>query len=111
MYELTETPDGSRIYIRYLPLDARVGAERPFLTVATYRMSNAFQATQAVSKLQGSTTIDVPDGGLAFYARDHPTSVYLAYPKADYQIEVFHPRPDILRKLLRSGQIQPITAG
>jgi hypothetical protein len=110
-YELTETPDGSRIYVRYLPANARVGAQRPFLTVATYRMSNAFEATKAVSTVAGSRTLEVPDGGIAFYAADHPTSVYLAFPDANYQIEVFHPRPEIVRRVVRSGQIRPIGAG
>jgi hypothetical protein len=109
-YELTETPDGSRIYVRYLPQNASVGARRPFLTVATYRMSNAFKATEAVSKLDGSTPIPVADGGVAFYSQDQPTSVYLAYPDANYQIEVFHPRPDIAHQLVRSGQIRPLDA-
>lgn len=109
-YELTETPDGSRIYVRYLPQRTPVGSARPYLTIATYRVSNAFAATRAVSRLEGSTPIKVGNGGVAFYAADHPTSVYLAYPESDYQVEVFHPQPDISHDLVASGRVRRIGA-
>jgi hypothetical protein len=107
-YELTETTDGSRIYVRYLPRGAKAGAEKPYLTVATYRKPNAFQATKAVADQNGSTKIEVAQRGIAFYAEAHPRSVYLAYPNTTYQIEVFHPRRDTSHRLVRSGQVRPV---
>jgi hypothetical protein len=107
-YEITETPDGSRTYVRYLPPSAKAGVEKPYLTVAAYRKPNAFQATKAVADQPGSTKINIAGGGIAFYAAEHPTSVYVAYPKSAYQIEVFHPRANVSHRLVRTGQVRPI---
>jgi hypothetical protein len=109
-YELTEAPDGSRIYLRYLPRGVPVGSRKPYLTIATYRLPNAFAATQAASKREGSTEIPVGDGGVAFFSSRYQRSVYLAYPRSDYQIEVYHPLGYISRELVSSGRIRPIRA-
>src|SRR2546421_344684 len=50
-YELTRTTD--RVYIRYLPAGAKVGDRRPFLTVGTYPMRNAFGVIDSGSRQQG----------------------------------------------------------
>jgi hypothetical protein len=108
-FEVTETPE--RIYVRYLPRGARVGAEKPYLTVATYRHPNAFTATRTVAGNPGTVRIDVGARGVAFYARGNPTSVYLAYRGSPYQIEVFHPVPRIAHQLVSSRRVRPIPAG
>lgn len=108
-FEVTETPE--RIYVRYLPRGARVGAEKPYLTVATYRHPDAFTATQTVARHPDTVRIDVGGRGIAFYARGRPTSVYLAYRGSPYQIEVFHPVPRIAHQLVSSRRVRPIRAG
>ncbi len=53
-------------------------------------------------------------GGFAFVDKNHPTSVYLAYPGSNFQIEVFDPNPSVARRLVTSGKIVPVgiaTAG
>lgn len=107
-FEITET--SGRIYIRYLPQGATVGAAKPYLTVATYRHANAFAATRTVARREGSVPIDVGTRGIAFYSRDHPTSVYLAYRGSPYQIEVFHPLPRIAHELVSTRRVRPIRA-
>ena len=109
-YELTRTTDG-RIYVRYLPSEAKIGNASPqYLTVGTYPQHNAFSTLQATAKKQGAPTIQLPGGGLAFEDTAHPTSFYVAYPGSDYQIEVYDPSPTLVAKLLTAGDITPVPA-
>jgi hypothetical protein len=109
-YELSQTKDG-RVYIRYLPRGVKVGNPNPnFLTVGTYPQSHAFSTLRATAKKQGMQTIQLEGGGLAFQYKSRPASVYLAYPRSDYQIEVFDPSPARALQLVVSGQIQPVGA-
>jgi hypothetical protein len=105
-FEVSETT--GRIYVRYLPRGVPAGSVKPFLTVATYRHSDAFAATRAVSQREGTVRLDVGRAGVAFYAKDRPTSVYVAYRGSPYQIEVFHPVPRILHGLVSSRRVRPI---
>jgi hypothetical protein len=109
-YELSKTKDG-RVYIRYLPPGAEVGNPNAnYLTVGTYPQRNAFSTLRATAKKQGVATISVGAGGLAFQYKTRPTSVYLAYPGSDYQIEVFDPSPARALQLVKSGQVKPVGA-
>ena len=47
-------------------------------------------------------------GGLAFVDRKHPTSVYIAYPSSNLEIEVYDPSAGRARHLVTSGQIAPV---
>jgi hypothetical protein len=107
-YELSRTKDG-RIYVRYLPPKVKVGTAKPsYLTVGTYPQPHAFATLRATAKKQRSRTIRVAGGGLAFQYRDKPTSVYLAYPGSDFQIEVFHPSAARALQLVASGHVKPV---
>jgi hypothetical protein len=109
-YELSRTKDG-RVYIRYLPPGVKVGNSNPnYLTVGTYPQPHAFATLRATAKKQGVHTIRLAGGGLAFQYKSRPTSVYLAYPGSDYQIEVFDPSPSRSLQLVASGQIQAVGA-
>jgi hypothetical protein len=108
VYEVTRTGEG-RVYVRYLLRAADVGSPRPdSLTVATYPEKNAFGDIQAASRRAGAVTIQLARGGLAVYDQARPTSVYLAYPGAKEQVEVFDPSPSRARLLVKAGQIQPV---
>jgi hypothetical protein len=50
----------------------------------------------------------VGGGGVAFYSPSAPTSVYLAYPGTDVQIEVFDPSADQARVLVESGAVRAV---
>jgi hypothetical protein len=106
-YELTRTPDG-RTYVRYLPQGVPVGEQKPALTVGTYPVPKAFQATEAVAGSKGSVRIDVGSGAVAFYSRTHPTSVYFARQGEDYQVEVFDPDAAAARALVASGRLRAV---
>lgn len=107
-YEVTRTNDG-RIFIRYLPAGVPVGANRPkYLTIGTYPVKNALGAVRAIATRLHATPFRLSGGGLAVQDTRHPTSVYLAYPGADYQVEVFDPSPARAQSLVLSGRVSPI---
>jgi hypothetical protein len=107
-YELTRTTDG-RVYVRYLPEGTAVGDPRSrFLTVATYPRAGAFAELKRAAKADGAVSLKIAGGGLAVFSEARPTSVYLGYPDARYQVEVFHPSPDEARRLALSGQVVPV---
>ncbi len=109
-YEVSRTSDG-RIYIRYLPPDVEAGEPRgDFLSVGTYPGEDAFEATQQLGEAEGAVTNELEGGGIAVYNEATPTSVYLAFPGVNRQVEVFHPDPGTARELAYTGAIQPIVA-
>jgi hypothetical protein len=107
-YELTRTTNGL-VYVRYLPEGTGVGDPRSqFLTVGTYPRAGAYAELQRAAKAKGAVSLKVGDDGLAVFSQSRPTSVYLGYPDAKYQVEVFNPSPDEARRLALSGQIVPV---
>jgi hypothetical protein len=109
-FELSRTKDG-RIYIRYLPPGVELGdSNASYLTVGTYPQRHAYATLRATAKKQGARTIDLAGGGLAFQYTRRPTSVYIAYPGSDYQIEVFDPTPARAVRLVEAGRVKPVGA-
>jgi hypothetical protein len=107
-YELTRTPDG-RAYIRYLTGGAKVGSPLPdFLTVGTYVVPNAEAAVAAAAAQPGAVRLPLK-GGIAFYNRARPTSVYFAYAGSDVQVETYDPSASVARQLVESGAIKPVS--
>jgi hypothetical protein len=107
IYELTETSDG-RIYVRYLPRGAEVDDPKPHTTVGTYPFRNPVAAIGRVARQTGGQTFSIDRGGLATVDASHPTSVYVAFPGSDYQIEVFDPSAARARRLVTSGLVVPV---
>jgi hypothetical protein len=106
-YELTQTTNGL-VYVRYLPEGTEVGDPRSrFLTVGTYPRAGAYAELQRAAKAKGAVSLKVGDG-MAVFSEARPTSVYLGYPDAKYQVEVFHPSADEARRLALSGQVVPV---
>ena len=106
-YELTQTSDG-RIYVRYLPRGTKVGDPKPHTTVGTYPLQTPVAAVKAIAKDTGERTFSIAGGGLAVVDGTHPTSVYVAYPRSNYQIEVFDPSAPRARRLVSSGLVVPV---
>ena len=103
-YELRRTEDGNT-YIRYLPpgVDAGAGGDK-YLTIATYPYPHALEA---IEKVAGRRAIKVDGGGLALVDAAHPTSVHVAYPDIDYQVEVYDPSPAKALAIASSGRVRP----
>jgi hypothetical protein len=107
-YELTRPTDGN-VYVRYLPPGVRVGDRQPdYTTVGTYPRPGAMRELRRLSRQPGAVSFPVADGGIAVYGRARPTSVYLAFPGEDVQVEVYDPTPRKARRLARSGRVRPI---
>jgi hypothetical protein len=104
-YELTRTKD-DRIFIRYLPAGVAVGTDEPnYLAVGTYPVKNGIASVRAIAKRLGTSPLSTSGGGVAVQDKDHPSSIYLAYPGSAYQVEVFHPSPAVAARAVLSGGI------
>lgn len=108
IYEVTRT--GSRVYVRYLPQGAKAGDSRPFLTIGTYAMQNAYNVMKSGAKGADTELIDVPGGGLAVVNKKKLTSVYVAYPDSNFQVEIYSPSASDARRLATSGSVQSVVA-
>ncbi len=107
-FELTAAGNG-RVYVRYLRPGIAAGSPRPdFLTVGTYAQSDALAHVRAAGRQQSAVTITLSGGGLAVYSRSRPTNIFLAYPAANTQIEVYDPSAREARTLVQTGAIRPI---
>lgn len=105
LYELTRTTQG-KVFVRYLPRGVRAGAtQTTFLIVATYPFRNAFDALE---KLPGGHRVRVAHGGVAVVDTRHPTSVHVAFPGVDYQIEIYDPVPAHALAVARSAALLPV---
>jgi hypothetical protein len=103
LYEL-ERKSNRNVYIRYLPPGVDAGAGGQYTTIATYPFAGAFGALERVAAGRG---IQIPGGGLAVVDETHSTSVHLAFPNVDYQVEVYDPSPARARAVATSGRVRP----
>jgi hypothetical protein len=106
-YEVTQA-SGGRVFLRYLPPGVRVAAKAPYLTVATYPYPNAYRALRALAKGPHTQTLKIAGGGLAVLDTQHATSIHIAYPGSNVQLELFDRLPAAARQIVTSGQVRPI---
>jgi len=99
-------PDRERTYVRYLTGNAEAGDKRAaFLTVGTYSQPNAIASLRRQAERAGGTLAHAPGNATVYYDRANPGSVYLAYPGAPVEVEVFDPSFRRALRLVESGQI------
>jgi hypothetical protein len=106
-YEVSR-PSSDRTFIRYLPKGEKAGSEKPFLTVGSYRQSDALAEIQKLGQKPGAVLVKAAGGGSAYAEGPDATSAYLAFPGVDTQIEVFDPEAGEALDLIRSGAIVPV---
>ena len=108
-YELTLTA-GGRIYVRYLPRGAAAAGDprATFLTVGTYPGASSYTNLKEVSTGPAVHSNLLPGGGLLVAPKRVPKSVYVAFPGADYQLEVYDAYNGAARRLALDGLIRPI---
>jgi hypothetical protein len=107
-YELTTIADG-RTYIRYLPPGIPVGDPSRHLTVGTYiRPAPPFEAVRAAALKKHAVVRTLKDGSLAVQYPSRPESVYLVFPGALYEVEVYDPNPATAFHLATTGKVVPI---
>jgi hypothetical protein len=96
-------------YVRYLKQNAPIGSLQPlFLTVGTYPLPKAYDALKKVSTEKGAIVKHGSHGALVVTNTNNPRSVYIAYPKKNFQIEVFDPNASRALQLATSGAITPV---
>jgi hypothetical protein len=99
-------PSKDRTYVRYLTGGAEAGDPRAgFLTVSTYVQPNAVAALRRQGKRSGGAISLAPGNATVYFDRTDPQNVYLAYPGAPVEIEVYDPNFRRALQLVNSGQI------
>ena len=92
--------------MRYLSHGVKVGDPWPkFLIVATYPYRGAYAA---LKKYAHGKVAAGPHGSIYFVDPGVPTNVYVAFPKVNYEMEIFDPSPAVARKIASTGRIRPI---
>jgi len=116
--ELSDVDEGAekgeavRAYVRYLTGGAEAGDPKPaYLAIGTYELPAAFAALRANAKRTGAKLRKAPHGFRAWQDPASPTSVYLAKPGDDFQIEVYDPEPKPALAVALSPDLQPVPAG
>ena len=105
--EVTKTSRDA-VYVRYLPAGIELGDRRPrYTTIATYSSANAYAELLGSQQSKGMRSERVPGGGLAVWRTSPGTSVYVAFPRVKYLVEVFDPSP-VRARALALGSLQPV---
>jgi hypothetical protein len=106
-YEVTQTASGE-IFLRYLPAGVAVGVKQPYLTIGTYPVPKAYSVVAGLAKKPGSVRLTPKGRAIAFYNKSRPTNVYLAYPGASVEIEVYESSALGAQKLAASAQLTSV---
>jgi hypothetical protein len=106
-YTVNRSQPGQTL-VRYLPAGENPATDISYLTVGSYHQANAYKNLEKLAVKPGSTGFEVAHGGLAYFERNAPTSVYVAFPDVPTQIEVYDPQKGQALKLVRSGAVSPI---
>lgn len=101
-------PAPDRTYVRYLTGGAKAGDPNPFLTVGSYRLDDPVGILRRRGGEPGGVLASAPGGGVVYFDRANPKSVYLAYPETEVEIEVFAPEFKEALQLVTDGRIVPV---
>lgn len=88
-------------YVRYVPEGACNGK---FLVVATYPLPHAFDV---LKEQANGKEIAGPDGSI-IVDESPATSVYLAFPNVDAEVEIYDRHPGVALATAKSGDIRPV---
>lgn len=95
------------VYLTYLPAGVSSSGDRTkYLVVGTYPVRKATTGLKAVAKAVGGEILDRKDGAIVLITPKHPKSAYIAYPKADYEVEIYSPKAQEARTLAQSDKLQ-----
>ena len=107
-YELTRTSSG-RVYVRYLPAGVKRRRREGELPRGRHlRAAGLVRGPAARGEGAGRALGADRDDGLVVFSSSKPTSVYLGYPGAGYQVEVYSPSADSARSLVLADKIRPV---
>jgi hypothetical protein len=104
-YEFTRLQNDN-IYVRYLPKRVKVnGKPGRLLIVATYPYPGAYAA---LKKAANGKAVAGPHGSIYFVRPGYPKSVYVAFPKVNFEIEVYDPSPAVAKAIAATGRVAPV---
>ena len=63
---------------------------------------------ERASQRPGATTAQAPNGGFVVTNQKTATSVYVAYPDSDVEIEIYDPSPQRAMAIATSGTLTPL---
>ena len=107
-YEFWRVPN-KNIFVRYLPAGVKAGEDCPkCLIVGTYPLLDAYNSLKKQSDNKGTPG---PDGSYVWQPSDNKTSVYIAWKRIPYEVEVYNKNPQKAATIALSGDVQPIIAG
>lgn len=108
-YELTLASNAQRIYLRYLPAGVPLGSPRPdYLSIGTYSVRGAAAALRTRAAQPGGIGFKLAHGGVGYYSTARPTSVYIAFPNTNEQIEVYDPSAAVALRTAQSDIVRPV---
>jgi hypothetical protein len=84
----------------------RVANPSRHLTIGTYvRPSAPYAAVKAAAAQKHATTRTLTNGELAVQYKSRPESVFLVFPGALYEVEVYDPNPATAFRLATAGKV------
>jgi hypothetical protein len=103
------TRNARAVYVRYLKPGAEIGDKTAgYTTIATYPVKGALSMLQRSARTAGAVSFRAPRGATALWRKSRATSVYLAWPHANYLVEIYDPSPTRARALAQSGTIRRV---
>jgi hypothetical protein len=103
--ELTVSAEG-HVFVRYLPADDEAGdSSAGYLTVATYKVDDAYERLVSRVSEGGFTPVDNESGALVVTDDADTSRAYFAFQGSDVQVEVFAPQPGRALELVLDGSL------
>lgn len=104
--ELEKLTNGN-VFLTYLPAGVTSSGDRTkYLVVATYPVHDAATGLKAVAKAAGGEIVSRKDGAIVLLTPRHPKSAYVAYPNANYEVEIYSPKAQEAQTLARSDKLK-----
>ncbi len=108
-YEFTQEKNG-HVFVRYLTGKAKKGVRAAnYLIVATYKYPNAYPLLKKLANKNAISGALKGPGGSVIYVRPHDQkSVLMAWPKTNYEVEIYDPLPTQALLTAKSGNVAPV---
>jgi hypothetical protein len=109
-YLLKIDENGSSLVEYVAPKNSDPEQAKSFRQIATYFSKGAWEKSLVASNAAGFSSFKNSDGSLVFYSIDNSNDVFMAFPKKDFQIEIFDNRAgQALSLSVLVGQIRQIS--
>lgn len=109
LYSLIANQNG-QVFVRYLPNGKGLNdTAAKYRVIATYPQADAYGVTQAAGNQANAISFVNADGAQVFYSKSYSANVYMAFPAAPFEVEIFDPGSGVALGLATTaGTIQKI---